>query len=123
MDAFKPVVNNRHFYKRIGAVFVSRVQVRYQAAHQVFYFCRVLRWHINGLSGGLVYQRRTRKFAQARIVLFERLLKRCIKARHAIPTGTWVYVDRLAITTGDLLMYRVNGSWHAYECFAIIIHF
>jgi len=48
---------------------------------------------------------------------------RCIKAPHTIPAGTWVYVDKLATTTKDLLMYQVNGSWYAYECFAIIIQF
>lgn len=48
---------------------------------------------------------------------------RCIEALHTIPAGTWVYVDKLAVSTKDVLMYEVNGNWYRYACFAIIIQF
>ena len=55
--------------------------------------------------------------------LFCPIRMQCIKAVHTIPFGTWVHVDKLAISAKHHLRYRVNGTWYVYECFAIIIHF
>ena len=48
---------------------------------------------------------------------------RCVVAVLTIPAGTWVYVEKLAVSTNVPLMYRINGNWFAFESFVIVIHF
>ena len=47
----------------------------------------------------------------------------CIVAVLTIPVGTWVYVDKLTVSTNVPLMYQINGNWFVFESFVIVIHF
>ena len=47
----------------------------------------------------------------------------CIKPVITIPAGTWVYVEEIGVSTIGILLYRINGNWYSFECFAIVIYF
>ena len=45
----------------------------------------------------------------------------CTKATLSIPSGTWVYVDRVSGTIS--VTYEINDCWYLAESFVIIIAF
>lgn len=47
----------------------------------------------------------------------------CISTVETIPLGTWVYVDKLAMTAKAQLVYFINKRWYSYHSFAIVIKF
>ena len=47
----------------------------------------------------------------------------CVVTVLTIPSGTWVYVEKVAVSTNVPLMYQILGNWYAFESFVIVIHF
>ena len=45
----------------------------------------------------------------------------CIMTTLSIPTGTWVYVDKVSGTLR--VTYEINDHWYSSESFVIIIEF